>query len=71
MHLLGKFLIILGAAIVVVGVLLMFSRSIPWLGKLPGDIFYQKGSLKIYFPIVTCLVISIILTIIVNLITRR
>ena len=71
MHVLGRFLIAFGAVIVLVGILLTFSRHIPWLGKLPGDLFYENGSLRIYFPIMTSIVLSIILTIILNLVVRR
>ncbi|MDH4158214.1 MAG: DUF2905 domain-containing protein [candidate division Zixibacteria bacterium] len=47
-------------------VLLFFDR-IPFLGKLPGDISFRSGHTRIYFPIVTCIVISVILSIILNL----
>jgi hypothetical protein len=49
---------------------LFFWQRIPFLGKLPGDIFLQKGSLQFLFPIVTCIIISIGLTIILNLVFR-
>jgi uncharacterized membrane-anchored protein YitT (DUF2179 family) len=62
----GKILLIFGGVIIVVGLLLVFSQHIPFLGKLPGDIFVKKDGSSFYFPIVTCLVISIVLTIIIN-----
>jgi hypothetical protein len=71
MNVLGRFLIIFGGFVVLAGVLLTFSRHIPLLGKLPGDILFEKGSLKIYFPIVTSLVLSAVLTILANLFMRR
>jgi hypothetical protein len=67
---LGKFLILAGAFIVVSGLLVMFWSKIPFLGRLPGDIFWQKGNFRLFFPLVTCLAISAILTIIINLIIR-
>ena len=71
MQALGRFLIIFGALVVVMGVLLTFSGQIPFLGRLPGDIFYEKGSVKIYFPVMTSIVISAVLTVLVNLFVRR
>ena len=59
----GKFVFIIGLALVVVGAILWrFSGSFGWLGKLPGDISVQKGNFSFYFPVVTCILISIILT---------
>ncbi len=65
---LGKILLIFGGVIVVIGLLLVFSQHIPFLGKLPGDIFVKKDNVSFYFPIVTFLLISIVLTIIINVI---
>ena len=61
---LGKYLIILGIIIVVVGVVLLFWGKIPFLGKLPGDIKIEKENFTFYFPIVTSIALSIILTLI-------
>jgi hypothetical protein len=59
---LGKILIITGLAIAGIGVLLVLTPKVPWLGKLPGDILIKKDNVRFYFPITTCIVISIILT---------
>lgn len=70
----GKYLILTGFFIVILGLLIVFWNNIPFLGKLPGDIFIQKGNFRFFFPVATSLLISIILTIIFNLIihiTRR
>jgi membrane protein implicated in regulation of membrane protease activity len=67
----GKFLIIVGAFIVVVGLFLTFGPRIPFLGRLPGDIAVDRGNVHVYFPIVTCLVLSVVLTLILNLFFRR
>ena len=64
----GKILLIFGGVIIVVGLLLVFSQYIPFLGKLPGDIFVKKDNFSFYFPVVTFLIISVVLTIIINLI---
>ena len=60
---LGKLLVIVGAVIAGVGLLLWSGIGKNWLGRLPGDIHYAKGNFTFYFPIVTCLLISLILTI--------
>ena len=64
----GKILLIVGSIIVILGLILIFYQHIPFLGKLPGDIFIKKGSFSFYFPIVTFIIISILLTIIINVI---
>jgi hypothetical protein len=64
---LGKVLIVLGAVIAGIGVLLMVGDKIPWIGKLPGDIIIRREKFTIYFPIVTCIILSILLTIIFSL----
>ena len=65
---LGKILLIAGGIIVILGLILVFSQHIPFLGKLPGDIFVKKNGFSFYFPIVTLLIISVLITIIVNVI---
>ena len=64
----GKILILVGAFTVFLGLLLVFWQRIPFLGKLPGDVFVQEGNLQISFPIATCVIISILLTVIANLV---
>jgi len=59
---LGKFLVILGLLIAAVGVLLWSGVGKGWLGRLPGDINYTKGNFSFHFPIVTCLIVSVVLT---------
>ena len=68
---LGRFLIVLGAAAVLIGVLLVLAPRIPWLGRLPGDVLIRRGTFTFYFPLVTCLVVSVILTLILNFFWRR
>jgi len=59
---LGKMLILLGVFIILVGLLLLVGEKIPWVGRLPGDIIIRKKNFTFYFPIVTSIIISIILT---------
>jgi hypothetical protein len=59
---LGKILVILGLWLAAVGVLLWSGLGRSWLGHLPGDVHYSKGNFTFYFPIVTCLLASALLT---------
>jgi hypothetical protein len=68
---LGKILLIAGLAVAGVGLLIMLGGKIPWLGKLPGDIFYRGEKFTFYFPLTTSIIASIVLTLIIWLITRR
>lgn len=68
-QIMGKYLIIFGILFVIIGVLLFVGGRIG-LGKLPGDIIVRKKNFVFYFPLVTCIIISIILTLIFNLIPR-
>ena len=67
---LGKFLVILGAVIIVLGLLLWSGVGAGWLGRLPGDIRIERGNSAFYFPIVTCIIISIVLSLIFCLFRR-
>jgi hypothetical protein len=67
---LGRFLIIIGVILVIVGAAFLLAPKIPWLGKLPGDISYKRGNVSFYFPLGTCILISIILTLIMYLFRR-
>ncbi len=67
---LGKLLLIVGGVIVIVGLILVFSQHMPFLGKLPGDITIKREGFSFYFPVVTFLILSILLTILVNVILR-
>lgn len=64
---LGKLLVLLGVFIVLMGLLLMAGDKLPWIGRLPGDLLIKKGKVTFYFPIVTCIVISLILTLLFTL----
>jgi len=67
----GKYIIIAGIIIVVVGVAVFFFHdAFRWFGKLPGDIAIKKENSSFYFPWVTMLVISVVLTIIINIVRR-
>lgn len=61
---LGKFLVIAGLLIAAVGALLWSGFGRGWIGRLPGDIHYTRDNFSFHFPIVTCLLLSLILTLI-------
>jgi uncharacterized membrane protein HdeD (DUF308 family) len=56
------FVVIAGLIIAGIGVVWLFAPSTPWLGRLPGDISVEGENFKFYFPVVTCIVISVALT---------
>ncbi len=58
----GWLLILVGLLIVITGVAWLLAPSFPWLGRLPGDIVIERENSRFYFPIVTCILISLLLT---------
>ena len=67
---LGKFLVVIGAIIVVIGAALWSGIGKGWLGRLPGDIHYSGDKFSFHFPIVTCLLLSAIVTLVLWLMRR-
>lgn len=67
----GKWIIIGGAGIVVIGVLVFFFHDkMHWLGKLPGDISVQRENFRFYFPVSTMIILSIVLSALIYLVRR-
>ncbi|NNF96264.1 MAG: DUF2905 domain-containing protein [Halobacteria archaeon] len=67
----AKWLMIVGALLLVVGAIIQFAPwAVNWCGKLPGDIRIEIGNSKIFIPITSMLIISIVLTVLVNLFRR-
>ena len=64
---LGRTLIVFGLGLAVLGGLLLLGGKIPGLGRLPGDIVYRKGNFTFYFPLVTSIVLSVLLTLVLSL----
>lgn len=63
-----KIIIIVGVVLVLIGLIWsVFPGAFSWFGKLPGDIRYQSGNTRVYFPIVTMIVVSVVLSILLNL----
>lgn len=67
----GRYLIFIGIIIVIIGVIFLMAPKMPFLGKLPGDIYYKKDNFTFYFPLTTSIIVSIILSLIFFLISRR
>ena len=71
MHEIGKLLVVLGLVLVGVGIVVMLAGRLPWFGRLPGDLYIQRGNWSFYFPLATSLVLSIVLSLMLYLISRR
>ncbi|MVM32894.1 DUF2905 family protein [Spirosoma sp. HMF4905] len=69
---LGKYIILIGVAIILIGLIVyFFGDKLNWLGRLPGDIRVEgKNGGGFYFPIVTCIIVSIVLNLLIGLIRR-
>ena len=71
MNPIGRALIILGLVIAGVGVLVAFADKIPWLGRLPGDIYVKRDNFSFYFPLTTSIVVSVVVSLILYLFRGR
>ncbi len=67
---LGKFLVIVGVVLAIVGLILWSGFAPKWLGRLPGDIRIEREHSAFYFPIVTCIIISIVLSLFLSIFRR-
>ncbi len=67
----GKLLIVGGLALAGLGLLLLVAGRIPLLGRLPGDVYVQRGNFTFYFPLVTSILLSVLLTLLLNVLARR
>jgi predicted phosphohydrolase len=72
---LGKLLIGFGVVMLILGGIFLLlgnlSGKVPWIGRLPGDIYIQRGNWSFYFPLATSILLSVILTLIFSFFTRR
>lgn len=68
---LGKVIIVLGIFLVVFGLLILLSPKIPFIGRLPGDILIKRHNFTFFFPLASSIIISLIITIILNLILGK
>jgi hypothetical protein len=67
---LGRALVVIGLFITVLGAIMLLTPRVPWLGRLPGDIVIHRDDLTIYIPITTMLIVSVVLSVVLNLIGR-
>ena len=68
---LGKSIITIGIVLIIVGVIMTIAGKIPGVGKLPGDIFIKKENFSFYFPLTTCILLSIILSAIMYFLGKK
>ena len=71
MQVIGKSFIIFGIVFIILGCIFLLSGKVPWLGRLPGDILIKRENFTFYFPITTCILASIILSLIFYFTFRR
>ena len=67
---LGKFLVVIGIVVIVLGLILWIGFAPKWLGRLPGDIRIEREHGAFYFPIVTCIIISVVLSLLMSIFRR-
>ena len=67
----GKLLIGLGGLLIIIGAALVLGGKIPWLGKLPGDIYIERRNITFFFPLTTSILVSVILSLVLYLFSRR
>ena len=66
----GKTLILFGILLVTLGLLFSLGSKVPWLGRLPGDIYIHRENFTFYFPLTTCILLSLIITLVLYLFRR-
>jgi hypothetical protein len=71
MNEIGRLLVIFGVILVAVGLVFLFADKIPFLGRLPGDVLIRRKGFTVYLPLATCVLLSILLTVILNLFFRK
>jgi DUF2905 family protein len=67
---LGRFLLVAGGVLLALGLLLTLGGRLPGVGRLPGDVVYRKGNVTLYFPIVTCILLSVVATVLLRIFRR-
>jgi len=71
MNAMAKSLILVGSILVLVGIIAVFFDKVPGLGKLPGDFHIRKNSFSFYFPLTTCVILSLILTLLFSIFGKK
>jgi uncharacterized membrane-anchored protein len=70
MDVIGRSFVLLGIVLVVVGFLLSAAPSVPWLGKLPGDLRFDWSGFRVYLPLTTSLLLSVVLSLLLQLLSK-
>jgi membrane protein implicated in regulation of membrane protease activity len=68
---LGKLLLWVGGILIIIGAAIVLVGKIPWLGRLPGDIYVERRNFTFFFPLTTSILISVILSLVLYLLSRR
>jgi hypothetical protein len=68
---LGRMIIYIGVVMIVIGGFFLLMAKLPWFGRLPGDIVYRREGLTLYVPIATMILVSLIMTLLLNIVWRR
>lgn len=67
----GRMLLYIGVIMVLIGGFFILAAKIPWFGRLPGDIVYRREGMTVFFPITTMVLVSLALTLLLNIVWRR
>ena len=70
MDVIGRSFVLLGIVLVVVGLVLSTAPSVPWLGKLPGDLRFDWAGVRVYLPLTTSLLLSVVLSLLLQLLSK-
>jgi hypothetical protein len=70
MDVIGRSFVLLGIVLVVVGLVLSAVPSVPWLGKLPGDLRFDWGGVRVFLPLTTSLLLSVVLSLLLQLLSK-
>jgi len=68
---LPRFLIILGLVLLAVGLILVFAGKVPLIGRLPGDIYIKRDNFSFYFPLTTCILMSVLITFLIKIFNKK
>lgn len=70
-QIIGKYLVIFGILMVILGGVFLLAGKLPWIGKLPGDILIKRGNFTFYFPLATCIIASVVLSLLFYVFFRK
>jgi hypothetical protein len=66
----GRWLVVIGVFIAILGAIMLLTPRVPWLGRLPGDVVIRSDNATIYIPITTMLIVSVLLSVVLSVIGR-